>query len=73
VLVAVEAVARVIATCRAEDADWCASAGAEVALNRQLASGGLRTRIREVLPLARAADAHRMVEARIRGRMVLRP
>ena len=47
-------------------------AATAVALNRQ-ASGGLRTRIREVLPLARAADAHPMVEARIRGRMVLRP
>jgi NADPH:quinone reductase-like Zn-dependent oxidoreductase len=48
-------------------------AATAVALNRELASGGLRTRIREVLPLARAADGHRMVEARIRGRVVLRP
>jgi NADPH:quinone reductase-like Zn-dependent oxidoreductase len=43
------------------------------ALNRQLAAGRLLTRITEVLPLERAADAHRMVERRARGRVVLRP
>jgi NADPH:quinone reductase-like Zn-dependent oxidoreductase len=48
-------------------------AGAAAALNRCLATGRLLTRIVEVLPLERAADAHRMVERRVRGRVVLRP
>jgi NADPH:quinone reductase-like Zn-dependent oxidoreductase len=48
-------------------------AGAAAALNRCFASGRLLTRIAEVLPLERAADAHRIVEGRARGRVVLRP
>ncbi|MQA86477.1 MAG: zinc-binding dehydrogenase [Streptosporangiales bacterium] len=41
-------------------------------INRLLAAGGLTTRISEVLPLERAAEAHRMVEDGVRGRVVLR-
>jgi NADPH:quinone reductase-like Zn-dependent oxidoreductase len=48
-------------------------AGAAAALNRCLAAGRLLTRIAQVLPLERAADAHRMVERKLRGRVVLRP
>ncbi len=48
-------------------------AGAAAALNRCLAAGRLLTRIAEVLPLERAADAHRMVERGLSGRVVLHP
>ena len=48
-------------------------AGAAAALNRCFASGRLLTQIAEVLPLERAADAQRMVERGLRGRVVLRP
>jgi NADPH:quinone reductase-like Zn-dependent oxidoreductase len=48
-------------------------AGAAAALNRCLASGRLLTQVAEVLPLERAADAHRMIEQGVRGRLVLRP
>lgn len=42
------------------------------AVNRFLAAGGLMTRIREALPLDRSAEAHRLVEEGVRGRVVLR-
>ena len=49
------------------------AAEAAAAINRRLAAGTLMTRIHQVLPLERAADAHRLVEAGVRGRVVLRP
>jgi NADPH:quinone reductase-like Zn-dependent oxidoreductase len=41
-------------------------------LNGQLAAGTLPTRVRDVWPLVRAPEAHRAVERRVRGRIVLR-
>jgi NADPH:quinone reductase-like Zn-dependent oxidoreductase len=46
-------------------------AEAAAAINRHLAAGTLMIRIHQVLPLERAADAHRLVEAGVRGRVVL--
>jgi NADPH:quinone reductase-like Zn-dependent oxidoreductase len=48
-------------------------AEAAATINRCLAAGRLLARVAEVLPLERAADAHRMIERRPRGRVVLRP
>jgi NADPH:quinone reductase-like Zn-dependent oxidoreductase len=41
-------------------------------LNSQLAAGTLPTRVRDLWPLDRAAEAHQAVERRARGRIVLR-
>jgi NADPH:quinone reductase-like Zn-dependent oxidoreductase len=48
-------------------------AAAAKAINHHLAMGGLTARIAAVLPLEQAAEAHRMVERRVRGRVVVRP
>lgn len=42
-------------------------------INALLPDGGLETRIAKVLPFAEAAEAHRMVESGVRGRVVLLP
>jgi NADPH:quinone reductase-like Zn-dependent oxidoreductase len=41
-------------------------------LSPQLAAGTLPTRVRDVWPLERAAEAHQAVEHGVRGRIVLR-
>ncbi len=53
---------------------------AAVDINRWLAAGALRARIDRVLPLAQAAEAHRLQEAstvgrtgEVSGKIVLRP
>jgi NADPH:quinone reductase-like Zn-dependent oxidoreductase len=49
-------------------------AEAAAAVNRLLAAGRLRPRIAQVLPLAEAATAHRLLESgHVRGRLLLRP
>jgi NADPH:quinone reductase-like Zn-dependent oxidoreductase len=48
-------------------------AEAAVAINRMLAGGSLPARVTDVLPLERAAEAHRRTEAGLKGRLVLRP
>lgn len=49
-------------------------AEAAVTINRMLATGRLVPRIAEVMPLSRAAEAHRRMESgAVRGRLVLRP
>jgi NADPH:quinone reductase-like Zn-dependent oxidoreductase len=48
-------------------------AEAAAAINRHRAAGTLMTRIHQVVQLERAADAHRLVEAGVRGRVVLSP
>ena len=47
-------------------------AAAAALVNQRLAAGGLQVRVARVLPLERAADAHRLVERGTRGRVVLR-
>ncbi len=48
-------------------------ASAAAAINRRLAGPGLRVRIARRLPLGETAEAHRLVEAGIRGRVVIHP
>lgn len=49
-------------------------ADAAVEINHRLAGGTLTARITDVLPLSRAAEAHRLMEAGgVRGRIVLTP
>ena len=47
-------------------------ATAATTINRCLAAGSLRARVKRVLPLERAAEAHRLVESGLRGRVVVR-
>lgn len=47
-------------------------AEAAAVLNRRLAAGDLPVRVRGLWPLGRAAEAHRVVEGGLRGRVVLR-
>jgi NADPH:quinone reductase-like Zn-dependent oxidoreductase len=72
--------ARVLATARPADADWCRAAGAAEVVDyrdpdlagRLLAAGAPPVRTHGVWPLERVADAHRAVAAGVRGRIVLR-
>ena len=48
-------------------------AGAARTINGLLSDGGLDTRIAKVMPISDAAEAHRMVENGVRGRIVLVP
>lgn len=49
-------------------------ADAALEINHRLAGGTLTARITDVLPLSRAAEAHRLMEAGgVRGRIVLTP
>jgi NADPH:quinone reductase-like Zn-dependent oxidoreductase len=48
-------------------------AEAAAAINRMLADGSLPARVTDVLPLEQAAEAHRRMEAGLKGRLVLRP
>jgi NADPH:quinone reductase-like Zn-dependent oxidoreductase len=54
---------------RADTGDLAEAASA---INSQLAAGTLPTRVRDVWPLERAAEAHQAVEHGVRGRIVLR-
>jgi NADPH:quinone reductase-like Zn-dependent oxidoreductase len=47
-------------------------ATAAATINRCLAAGSLHPRVERVLPLERAAEAHRLVEGGLRGRVVVR-
>lgn len=48
-------------------------AAAAAAINDRLAAGGLQARVTERLPLEGIAEAHRMVERGVRGRVVVHP
>jgi NADPH:quinone reductase-like Zn-dependent oxidoreductase len=60
----------VLAGARAEDAGWCRAAGADEVLDYR--DPDLPDRVRDLLPLDRAAEAHQAVERGVRGRIVLR-
>jgi NADPH:quinone reductase-like Zn-dependent oxidoreductase len=47
-------------------------ATAAATINRCLAAGSLPARVERVLPLERPAEAHRLVEGGLRGRVVVR-
>ena len=61
-------------------APWQAQAAAAVDLNRWMESGSLRPQVGMVLPLAEAAEAHRLQEdgtigrtGRLAGKIVVEP